>query len=68
MIEVMNHIKVLLESTGIPEHSFSQDDDCVFMEILPTGEIMYWVHIPDQSDKAPATRVLKPGNIINTIP
>ncbi len=29
MIEVMNHIKVLLKSTGISEYSFSQDDGCV---------------------------------------
>ena len=56
MIEVMNHIKVLLKSTGRSEFFF-QDDECVTaMDIIPPGEIMGLVHIADRSDKAPATK------------
>ncbi len=57
MIEVMNHIKVLLKSTGRSEHSCSHYNDCVtaMMTISP-GEIMCRVHIADQSDKASATK------------
>ena len=57
LIEVMNHIKVQLKSTGRPEYSGSQDDECVTaMNSIPPGEIMCRVHIADQSDKAPATK------------
>ena len=57
MIEVMNHIKVLLTSTGRSEYFLSQDDECVtaMNSILP-GEIMGLVHIADRSDKASATK------------
>ena len=57
MIEVMNHIKVLLKSTGRSEYILSQGDECVTaMNSIPPGEIMCQVHIADQSDKAPATK------------
>ena len=57
MIEVMNHIKVQLKPTGRPEHTGSQDDECVTaMNSIPPGVIMCRVHIADQSDKAPATK------------
>ncbi len=57
MIEVMNHIKVLLESTGRSEYFLSQEDECVTaMNSIPPGEIMGWVHIADQSDKAQAMK------------
>ena len=57
MIEVMNHIKVQLKPTGRPEHTGSQDDECVTaMNSIPPGKIMCQVHIADQSDKAPATK------------
>ena len=53
---VMNHIKVLLKSTGRSEYILSQDDESVTaMNSIPPGEIMGLVHIADQSDKAPAT-------------
>jgi hypothetical protein len=57
MIEVMNHIKVLLKSTGRSEYFLSQDDECVTaMNSIPPGEVMGRVHIADRSDKAPATK------------
>ncbi len=57
MIEVMNHIKVLLKSTGRSEYFPFQDDECVTaMNIIPLGEIMGQVCIAHQSDKAPATK------------
>ena len=57
MIEVMNHIKVLLKPTGRSEYILFQDDECVTaMNSIPPGEIMCRVHIADQSDKAPATK------------
>ncbi len=57
MIEVMNHIKVLLKSIERSEHFLFQDDECVTaMNSMPPGEIMGRVHIADQSDKAPATK------------
>jgi len=57
MIEVMNHIKVLLKPTGRSEHFLSQDDECVTaMNSIPPGEVMGRVHIADRSDKAPATK------------
>ncbi len=53
----MNHIKVLLKSTGRSDYFFLQDDECVTdMNSLPPGEIMGQVHITDQSDKAPAMK------------
>jgi hypothetical protein len=53
----MNHIKVLLKSTGRSEYFLFQDDKCVTaMNSIPPGEIMGRVHIADQSDKAPATK------------
>jgi hypothetical protein len=58
-IEVMNHIKVLLKSTGRSEYFLFQDDECVMAMIsVPPGEIMGRVHIADQSDKAPALKVI----------
>ena len=57
MIEVMNHIKVLLKPTERSEYILSQDDECVTaMNSIPPGEIMCRVHIADRSDKAPATK------------
>jgi hypothetical protein len=57
MIEVMNHIKVLLKSTGSSEYFLFQDDECLTaMKSIPSGKIMGRVHIADQSDKAPATK------------
>ncbi len=57
MIEVMNHIKVLMKSTGRSEYFLFQDDECVTaMNSIPHGEIMGKVHIADRSDKAPATK------------
>ncbi len=57
MIEVMNHIKVLLTSLGRSEYFLFQDDECVSaMNSIPPGEIMGQVHIADRSDKAPATK------------
>ena len=57
MIGVMNHIKVLLKSTGRSEYSCSQYNECVTaMMSTPPGEIMCQVHIADQSDKAPAMK------------
>ena len=57
MIEVMNHIKMLLKSTGRSEYFLFQDDECVMaMKCIPPGEIMGRVHIADLSDKAPATK------------
>jgi hypothetical protein len=57
MIEVMNHIKVLLKSTERSEYFLFQDDECVTaMNSIPPGEIMGRVHIADRSDKAPATK------------
>ena len=57
MIEVMNHIKVLLKSTGRSEYFLFQDDECVTaMNSIPPGEVMGRVHIADRSDKAPATK------------
>ncbi len=55
MIEVMNHIKVLLKSTGRQEYFLFQDDECVTaMNSIPPGEVMGQVH--NCSDKAPATK------------
>ncbi len=57
MIEVMNHIKVLLKSRGRSEYFLFQNDECVIaMNSIPPGEIMGLVHIADRSDKAPATK------------
>ena len=57
MIEVMNHIKVLLKPTGRSEYILFQDDECVTaMNSIPPGKIMCRVHIADQSDKAPAMK------------
>ncbi len=57
MIEVMNHIKVLLKSTGRSEYFRFQDYECVMaMNSIPPGEIMGRDHIADRSDKAPATK------------
>ena len=57
MIEVTNHIKVQLKSTGRSEYILSQGDECVTaMKSLPPGEIMCRVHIADQSIKAPTTK------------
>ena len=58
MIEVMNHIKVLLKSTGRSEYFLFQDDEYVTaMKSIPPGVIiMGRVHIADRSDKAPATK------------
>ena len=57
MIEVMNHIKVLLTSTGRSDYFLSQDDECVTaIKSIPPGEVMCLVHNADQSDKAPATK------------
>jgi hypothetical protein len=57
MIEVMNHIKVLLKPTGRSEYILFQDDECVTaMNSIPPGEIMCREHIADQSDNAPATK------------
>ncbi len=48
MIEVMNHIKVLLKSTGRSEYFLFQHDECVMaMNSIPPGEIMGLVHIAD---------------------
>ncbi len=56
-IDVMNHIKLLLKSTGRPEYFLFQDDECVTaMNSIPSGEIMGLVHIADRSDKASATK------------
>ena len=56
MIEVMNHIKVLLKSTGRSEYILSQDDECMTaLNSIPPGEIMGRVQIAGQSNKAPAT-------------
>jgi hypothetical protein len=56
MIEVMNHIELLLISTGRSQFFF-QDDKCVTaMNSIPPGEIMGRVHIADRSDKPPATK------------
>jgi hypothetical protein len=56
MIEVMNHIKVLLKSTGRSKCFLSQDDEGVTaMKSIPPGKIMCRVQIADRSDKAPAT-------------
>ena len=64
----MNHIKVQLKPTGRPEYSGSQDDECVTtMNSIPPGEIMCRVHIAEQSDKAPATKGMRPGSIIDII-
>ena len=60
MIEVMNHIKVQLKSTGRSEYSCSQYNECVMaMKSTPLVEIMCRVHIADQSDKAPAMKVIE---------
>ena len=68
MIEVMNHIKVQLKSTGRSENSCSQYNECVTaMKIIPIAEIMCRVDIADQSDKAPATNGTEAGNIIKII-
>ena len=57
MIKDMNHIKVLLKSTGRSEYFLSQDDECVMaMKSIPPGEIMCWFHIAHQSEKAPGTK------------
>ena len=57
MIEVMNHIKVQLKSTGRSEYSCSQYNGCVTaMKSTPPGEIMCQVYIAAQSDKTPATK------------
>ena len=57
MIEVMNHIKVLLKSTGRSVNILPQDDECVTaMNSIPPGEIMCQVHIANQSDKVQATK------------
>ncbi len=57
MIEVMNHIKVLLKLTGKSEYFLFQDDEYVTaMNSIPPGEIMGRVHMADRSDKAPATK------------
>ena len=57
MIEVMNHIKVLLKSAGRSECFLFQDDVCAtVMNSIPPGEIMGRVQIADRSDKAPATK------------
>jgi hypothetical protein len=58
MIEIMNHIKVLLKSTGKPDYFTSQNDECVTaLKIIPIDEIiMGQVQIADLSDKAPATK------------
>ncbi len=48
MIEVMNHIEMLLKSTGRSKYSFSEDDELVkAMMTIPPGEIMGQVHIAD---------------------
>ena len=63
---VMNHIKVLLKSTGRSDYVLSQNDECVTaMKSIPHGEItgMCRVHIADPSDKHQQRRGLKPGNI-----
>ena len=61
MIEVMNHIKVQLKSTGRSEYSCSQFNECVTaMSGTPLGELICRVHIADQSDKAPATKGIEP--------
>ncbi len=57
MIEFMNHIKVLMKSTGRSEYFLFQDDECVTtINSIPPGEIKGRVHIADRSDKAPATK------------
>ncbi len=57
MIEVMNHMKMLLKSTGRSEYFLSQDDECVTaMNSIPPGEIMDRLHMADRPDKAPATK------------
>ena len=57
MIEVMNHVKVLLKPTGRSEYFLSQDDECVTaMNSIPPGEVMGRVHIADRSDKAPGAK------------
>ncbi len=62
MIEVMNHIKVLLKSTGRPEYFLFQDDECVTaMNSIPPGEIMGRVHIADSLTKHQQRRRLMPG-------
>ncbi len=53
----MNHIQVLLKLTKGSEYFLSQFDECVkAMMKIPPGEIMGWIHIADQSDKALATK------------
>jgi hypothetical protein len=68
MIEVMNHIKVLLKSTGGSEYSCSQYNKCVttLMTILP-GEIMCRV-LADRSDKAPATTGIEAWKYYQYVP
>ncbi len=57
MIEVINHIKVLLKLTGRSEYFCFQDDVCMTaMNSIPPGEIMGRVHVADRSDKAPAAK------------
>ncbi len=57
IIEVMDHIKVLLKTTGRSEYFLFQDDECVTaMKSIPPGEIMGRVHIADRSGKVPATK------------
>ena len=57
MIEVFNHIKVMLKYAGRSEYILSKDNECVaVMNSIPPGESMCRVHIADQSDKAPATK------------
>ncbi len=56
-IEVMNHIKVLLNSTGRSEYFLFHDDECVTaMKSIPPCEITGRGHFADRSDKAPATK------------
>ena len=57
MMQVMNHIKVQLKSTGRSEYSCSRCNECVTaIKGTSLGEIMCRVHIADQSDKAPSTK------------
>ena len=61
MIEVMNHIKVLLKSTASSESILFQDDECVTaMNSIPPA-----LHI--NLTKHQQLKVLRPGNISEII-
>jgi hypothetical protein len=68
MIEVMNHIKVLLRSTGRSEYFVSQDDECVTaMNSIPPCEVMAGFKLQIDLTKHQQRRGLMPGYFKATI-